>query len=151
MGLVADLIRDFLLKTPPNAGGGLRDIVSAAILGNRVRKLSIEDERLVLDIFTKSVSDYLDFYFENQFVKGAFAFDGVVGNYASPHALGSAYVLMHHAFGEVNGKKGVWGHAVGGMGSITQAMAKNARKLGVEIQTDAPVNKVITNSKKFLI
>lgn len=148
VGLVADLIRDFLLKTPPNAGGGIRDIVSAAILGNRVRKLSIEDERLVLDIFTKSVSDYLDFYFENKFVKGAFAFDGVVGNFSSPHAQGSAYVLMHHAFGEVNGKKGVWGHAVGGMGSITQAMAKNAKKLGVDIEIEAPVTKVITKAKK---
>ena len=55
-----------------------------------------------------------------------FGFDGVVGNYASPYSPGSAYVLLHHVFGEVNGKKGVWGHAIGGMGAITQAMAKAA-------------------------
>ena len=48
----------------------------------------------------------------------------IVGNYASPYTPGSAYVLLHHCFGEVNGKKGVWGHAIGGMGAITQAMAK---------------------------
>ncbi|MGS2719605.1 phytoene desaturase family protein [Paraglaciecola aestuariivivens] len=142
-GMVADLIRDFLLETPPNVGGGIKDIFKAAKFGNRLRKLPIEDERIVLDIFTKSVSDFLDLYFENDYVKGAFAFDGIVGNYADTQTPGSAYVLMHHAFGEVNGEKGVWGHAIGGMGAITQAMAKSAQAQGVEIQTDAAVQKVL--------
>ena len=142
-GMVADLIRDFLLETPPNVGGGIRDIFKAAKFGNRLRKLPIEDERIVLDIFTKSVSDFLDLYFENEYVKGAFAFDGIVGNYADTQTPGSAYVLMHHAFGEVNGEKGVWGHAIGGMGAITQAMAKSAVAKGVEIHTDAAVKKVL--------
>ena len=62
--------------------------------------------------------------FENDLVKALFGFDAIVGNYASPYAAGSAYVMLHHAFGEVNGKKGVWGHAIGGMGAITQAMAR---------------------------
>ncbi len=141
--LVADLIRDFLLETPPNVGGGIADLLKALKLGNRVRKLSLEEERIVVDIFTKSVDDFLNLYFENDYVRGAFAFDGVVGNYASPHTPGSAYVLMHHAFGEVNGKKGVWGHAVGGMGSITQAMAASAREKGVDIETDAGVDQVL--------
>ncbi|MFT4635275.1 MAG: phytoene dehydrogenase-like protein [Arenicella sp.] len=147
-GMVADLIRDFLLETPPNVGGGLKDLFKAAKFGNRLRKLSIEDERIVLDIFTKSVSDFLDLYFENQYVKGAFAFDGIVGNYADTKTPGSAYVLMHHAFGEVNGEKGVWGHAIGGMGSITQAMAKSAIAKGVDIQTDAAVAKVLVEEGK---
>src|SRR5919112_922470 len=59
-------------------------------------------------------------------VKALFGFDAVVGNYASPFTPGTAYVLLHHAFGEVNGQKGVWGHAVGGMGAITAAMARAA-------------------------
>ena len=59
--------------------------------------------------------------------------DSVVGNYASPYAAGSAYVLLHHCFGEVNGKAGQWGHAIGGMGAITQAMADEARARGVQI------------------
>lgn len=142
-GMVADLIRDFLLETPPNVGGGIKDIFKAAKFGNKLRKLPIEDERIVLDIFTKSVSDFLDLYFENEYVKGAFAFDGIVGNYADTKTPGTAYVLMHHAFGEVNGEKGVWGHAIGGMGSITQAMAKSAEARGVEIVTDAAVSKVL--------
>ena len=143
VGMAADLIRDFLLKTPPNVGGGIRELFKAASLGNKLRKLSLEEERVVLDIFTKSVSDFLDLYFENDYVKAAFAFDGIVGNYADTQTPGSAYVLMHHAFGEVNGEKGVWGHAIGGMGAITQAMAKSALDKGVEIETDKAVAEVL--------
>jgi phytoene dehydrogenase-like protein len=145
---VANLIRDMLLETPPNAGSGFLEILKAFKLGNRLRKLSLEDERVAVDIFTKSVSDFLDLYFENEHVKGAFAFDGVVGFYGSPHTPGSAYVLMHHAFGEVNGKKGVWGHAKGGMGSITQAMARAASGEGVEISTDSQVAEVLIDEKQ---
>ena len=67
----------------------------------------------------------------------------MVGNYASPFTPGTAYVLLHHAFGEVNGKKGVWGHAIGGMGAITQAMASAARIHGAEIETERRVREVI--------
>ncbi len=70
-------------------------------------------------------------------------FDGVVGNYASPYTPGSAYVLLHHVFGEVNGVKGAWGHAIGGMGAITQAMAKSAQAAGVEIRTGCGVREVL--------
>jgi phytoene dehydrogenase-like protein len=144
--MVANLIRDFLLQTPPNVGGGIRDLLRAAGLANRLRKLSLEDERIVMDVFTKSVADFLDMYFEDEYVKGAFAFDGVVGNYAETHSPGSAYVLMHHALGEVNGRKGVWGHAIGGMGAITQAMAAAARSMGVVIETDTAVRRVIVEN-----
>ena len=148
--MVANLIRDFLLQTPPNVGGGIRDLLRAAGLANRLRKLSLEDERIVMDVFTKSVADFLDMYFENEYVKGAFAFDGVVGNYAETRAPGSAYVLMHHAFGEINGKKGVWGHAMGGMGAITQAMASAARSMGVTIETDAAVRRIIVENGRAI-
>ncbi len=146
--MVADIIRDFLLQSPPNVGGGLRDVFQSMKMGNRMRKLSLEDQRIVMDIFTKSVDDFLAQYFENDFVKGAFAFDGIVGNYADSQTPGTAYVLMHHAFGEVNGKKGVWGHAIGGMGAITQAMAKSAREKGVEIQTNAAVKQVLIEDRR---
>ena len=72
-------------------------------------------------------------------VKGALAFDSIVGAYASPHTPGTAYVLLHHCFGEVNGKPGVWGHAVGGMGAISQAMADAAQTRGAAIRLEAPV------------
>jgi phytoene dehydrogenase-like protein len=88
----------------------------------------------------------LDHWFETDAVKALFGFDAVVGNYASPYTPGSGYVLLHHVFGEVNGKSGVWGHAVGGMGAITQAMAAEARRLGVTLEVDAPVARIITES-----
>ena len=70
-------------------------------------------------------------------------FDSVVGNLASPYTPGSAYVLLHHVFGEVNGKRGVWGHAIGGMGAITQAMARAASGYGVRIDVRSPVREII--------
>src|SRR6476620_5772627 len=88
----------------------------------------------------------LDDRFESDLVKALYGFDAIVGNYASPYAAGSAYVMLHHAFGEVNGKKGVWGHAIGGMGAITQAMASAARGHGVEIETGAGVHDVIVEA-----
>ena len=95
-------------------------------MGNRIRSLGLDLQRDLLDLFTASAGDFLDGWFESAPIKAAFGFDSIVGNYASPYAPGSAYVLLHHNFGEVNGKKGVWGHAIGGMGAITQAMAKAA-------------------------
>ena len=70
-------------------------------------------------------------------------FDAIVGNLASPYAPGSAYVLLHHMFGEVNGRQGVWGHAIGGMGAITQAMAKAAGLHGVRIDVGSAVREII--------
>ena len=87
-------------------------------------------------------------WFEHPSTRAAFAFDGIVGAYASPYSPGTAYVLLHHAFGEVNGVKGRWGHAIGGMGAITQAMATVAGERGVEISTDAPVKRVIVEEKR---
>ena len=109
----------------------------AGRIANRLRHLGLDLQRELLDLFTKSAGDYLDHWFESAPIKAAYGFDGIVGNYASPYTPGSAYVLLHHCFGEVNGKKGVWGHAIGGMGAITQAMAKAAAAHGVEIRVDA--------------
>ena len=138
----ANMLRDLVLETPPNAGGGWRALLKAAALSLDLMKLSLEVQRTVAELFTKSATAYLDQWFESDIVKAAFAFDGIVGNYASPSMPGTAYVLLHHCFGEVNGKQGVWGHAIGGMGAITQAMARSARAKGVEIRTEAAVKTV---------
>jgi len=139
---VADVLRDLILETPPNLGGGVRDAWRGLLAGNRVRKLSMPERRDVLDLFTKSAGDILDGWFETDCIKALFGFDSIVGNFASPYTPGSGYVLLHHVFGEVNGKRGQWGHAIGGMGSITQAIAAEARARGVDIRIDAPVAKV---------
>lgn len=139
---VADVLRDLLLETPPNVGGGIQDLFRAWKSGRRLNALPMQAKRDVLDLFTLSASEWLDRWFESDPIKACFGFDSVVGNFASPHTPGSAYVLLHHVFGEVNGKKGVWGHAVGGMGAITQAMRREAESRGVEIRVGQGVEKV---------
>jgi phytoene dehydrogenase-like protein len=144
----ADLLRELALRAPPNLtrGFGTRtigELIKVASVGNRLRRLSTENLRALYDLFTKSAADFLDQWFEGELVRAWLGFDAIVGNYASPYTPGTAYVLLHHAFGEVNGKKRAWGHAIGGMGAITQAMARAAAGHGVEIETDAPVRKVL--------
>ena len=148
LDVVADLLRDLVLETPPNVAPGgwlaaLGELAKAGALANRLRHLDIELQRTLLDLFAQSAGHYLDGWFESAPIKAAYGFDSIVGNYASPYTPGSAYVLLHHVFGEVNGKKGAWGHAIGGMGSITQAMAKAAMAAGVEIRTSTAVDEVI--------
>jgi phytoene dehydrogenase-like protein len=144
---VADILRDLSLETPPNVGGGAGDFFAAIKVARRFKKLDMAARRNVLDLFTKSAGDLLDMWFESAPIKAAFGFDAIVGNFASPYAPGTAYVLLHHVFGEVNGKRGVWGHAIGGMGAITQAMAAEAQARGVYIDTDAEVVNVCIDSR----
>src|SRR6202166_2218680 len=148
LDIIADVLRDLVLETPPNvtAGGWLEalpELLRSARMGKRIAKLDMPMRRELLDLFVKSAGDYLDTWFESAPIKAAYGFDGIVGNYASPYTPGSAYVLLHHVFGEVNGKKGAWGHAIGGMGAITQAMAKAAAARGVDIRVGTPVREVI--------
>ena len=142
---VADVLRDLALKTPPNAGEGLATLIAGAQQGRRIAGLGIAAQRDMLDLFAKSARTVLDGWFESEAVKAAFGFDAIVGNFASPDTPGSAYVLLHHVFGEVNGTKGAWGHAIGGMGAITQAMREACEEAGVAIRTEAPVERVLVD------
>jgi phytoene dehydrogenase-like protein len=148
---IADVLRDLVLETPPNVSEGswleaLPELLRGARLGKRIAKLDMTLRRELLDLFVKSAGDYLDSWFESAPIKAAYGFDGIVGNYASPYSAGSAYVLLHHVFGEVNGKKGAWGHAIGGMGAITQAMAKAAAERGVDVRIACAVREVIVEA-----
>jgi len=139
----ADVLRDLVLRTPPNFGGGLLQLLKGARLGRRLLRRDLADTRVLLDLFTKSAADFLGAWFESDVVKGAFAFDAIVGTYAAPSTPGSAYVLLHHCFGEVNGRRGAWGHALGGMGAITRAMAAAAEARGARVRTGARVVRVL--------
>ena len=145
---IADVLRELVLVTPPNAVEGswrtaLPELVRAARVGGRLRQLDMSLKRELLSLFAMSAGDYLERWFESDPIKAVFGFDGIVGNYASPYSGGSAYVLLHHVFGEVNGKKGAWGHALGGMGAITQAMAQSAAARGALIRTNTAVRQVL--------
>jgi phytoene dehydrogenase-like protein len=145
---IAEVLRQLVLQTPPNVIEGswrqaLPELLRAASVGRSVRRLDMSMRRELLRLMATSAGEYLEGWFESDPIKAVYGFDGIVGNYASPYSPGSAYVLLHHVFGEVNGKKGAWGHAIGGMGAITQAMARSAMTRGVQIQTDAPVRKLL--------
>ncbi len=146
IGRVAGVLRDLVLKAPPNVSldslsNAARELGKLAAIG---RRLWQEDSlKSALRLFRQSAGEALDRWFESDPIKAVLGFDAVVGNLASPYTPGSAYVLLHHAFGEVNGKRGVWGHAIGGMGAITQAMAKAATEHGVDITVGAAVREII--------
>jgi len=153
LGVIADMLRDLVLQTPPNVVDtgwrtALPELVRAARIGGRFGKLDMPMRQEMLSLFLTSAGDYLDRWFESAPIKAVYGFDGIVGNYASPYAPGSGYVLLHHAFGEVNGIKGTWGHAIGGMGAITQAMAKSAASRGVDIRINAGVREILIENGK---
>ncbi|HSN21549.1 MAG TPA: NAD(P)/FAD-dependent oxidoreductase [Usitatibacter sp.] len=140
---VADVLRDLLLRTPPNAGGGFSELLPLWKSSAVFRRLPVSAQRDVLDLFTLSAAEWLGRWFESEPIRACFGFDSVVGNFASPYDPGTAYVLLHHVFGELNGRKGSWGHAIGGMGAITQAMGREAQARGVEIRVNAPVERIV--------
>jgi phytoene dehydrogenase-like protein len=151
LGEIADVVRGLMLSTPPNVTEGgwmaaIPELLKAAGQGQPFAALSMPARRDLLALFAQSAGDYLAGWFESDPIKAVYGFDGVVGNYASPFTPGSGYVLLHHVLGEVNGKKGSWGHAIGGMGAITQAMAKACAAHAVEIRLNAPVKEVIVEN-----
>jgi phytoene dehydrogenase-like protein len=147
--MAVDVLRELVLKAPPNLAhgfAGLGELIKAGALGRKLRHLADSDLRTLYSLFTRSAGEHLDSVFENDLVKALYGFDAVVGFYGSPYTPGTGYVLLHHAFGEVNGKRRVWGHAVGGMGAISDAMAKAAASHGAEIETDAPVRELLVEN-----
>src|SRR6476469_8187551 len=145
---VVRLLKKWLLRTPPNVGRKVSAIPKLLSLGRDMAGLSLAETRIVHDFAVRSASDILDRHFDGELAKALFGFDGVVGNFASPQAPGTAYVLLHHLFGEAAGVPGAWGHAIGGMGSITQAMARACREAGVDIILNTPVEEIIVNQGK---
>jgi phytoene dehydrogenase-like protein len=145
---IAAVLRELVLQTPPNVVDGgwrsaLPELLRAARVGSRIARLDMPMRRELLRLLATSAGDFLDGWFESDPIKAVYGFDGIVGNYASPYTPGSAYVLLHHVFGEVNGRKGVWGHAIGGMGAITQAMARSAAAHGADIRVGESVREVL--------
>ena len=143
---VADVLRKIATHTPPNPRRKFSALISMVKNLSPMVGGDLALHQDIIDLFAKSARSFLDSWFESDPVKAVFGFDAVVGNYASPDTPGSAYVLLHHVFGEVNGVKGAWGHAVGGMGAITQAMKAACIEAGVEISVDAPVSSAMVEN-----
>jgi phytoene dehydrogenase-like protein len=141
---VARLLKDLLFVVPPNMN--LRDLPKWAATAGRFRKWSGRDLHETVRLFTMSAADFLDEWFEDERVKGALATQAIIGAWCGPMTPGSAYVLMHHWIGEVDGHAGAWGWVKGGMGGISQAMARAAETAGAEIRTSAEVDRIAINA-----
>ena len=149
LGRLTNVLRALALDTPPNLStgqsltAGLMSLLDAAKVGNRLRSLGLEGQRDLLELFAGSAADVLDQWFESDPIKAVLGFDGIVGTYDSPYAAGTGYVLLHHCWGEVNGKRGIRGHAIGGTGAITQAIARACVARGVDIRTSSTVTEIL--------
>ncbi|MCB0866369.1 MAG: NAD(P)/FAD-dependent oxidoreductase [Solirubrobacterales bacterium] len=138
--MAADFVRPMMIRQPPALGSKApADIASILRDAGRVAGMPQRDVQQLVRIFTMSVGDWLDSLFENDYLKGSIASTGVVGVWAGPYSPGTAYNLLHHALGELDGNVGSWGQVIGGMGAISEAIAASARAHGAEILTDAEV------------
>lgn len=137
------VFRELMLTTPPNLGGNLDDVLNALLALRAARRLDPRERALLVDVMTASADDFLSRYFKDEAVKASFGYLAAIGSLVSPYAGGTAYILLDHVVGEVNGVRGMWGHARGGMGAISAAIARSAEAHGADIEPDAPVAEII--------
>ena len=148
---LAVVAESLLLTTPPNfPPAGVGDFIDYLKLLGRMRGLSKTEMIGLVKIFTQSASEFLDEWFESEQLKVTLATDGVIGANGGPRSPGTAYILLHHCMGGVNGHRGLWGFVRGGMGTVSNAIADSARSRGVVIRTNAPVEKILVQDGRVL-
>ncbi|MGH2968765.1 MAG: phytoene desaturase family protein, partial [Solirubrobacteraceae bacterium] len=140
---MAGFLRPLMLRPPPALGSRRPgDLLSLLREAGRAAGLGRRDVHDFYRVMTMSVGDLLDDWFDDDLLKGAMASTGVVGVWAGPRTPGTAYNLLHHALGEIDGVPGLWGHVKGGMGSISIAIARSAQAAGAVIRTGAAVRSI---------
>lgn len=146
---VVPIISEQMLTAPPLLhDGGIREVFKLFSLSRSFNRLSRQQKTFLLQLFTRSAGELLEDHIDSEVVQAWLGFDAIVGHFASPYHPGTGYVLLHHHLGEVAGKSGAWGHALGGMGSITGAMATEAGNSGVDISVDSQVARIVIESKR---
>ena len=141
---IAPLLKDMLFVIPSNLG--IREVPDWLRLMWKFRRWGRRDLEELVRLFTISAADLLDEFFEDERVKGAFVTQSVIGAWHGPMSPGSAYVLVHHWVGEIDGQMGAWGWVYGGMGGLSKAIAGSAQAAGAEIRTGVPVSKVVVRN-----
>ena len=137
------LIRGFLLRTPPDPGSFKpRDIFEFAYLMRKFYELSESQIYEFIRFFTMSIAEYLENYFENETILAHYSGGSIIGTGLGVYSPGTAYVLLHHAMGDVDGNVGSWGFARGGMGAVSDALAASFKSYGGEIRTDSEVARI---------
>ncbi|MFN2431445.1 MAG: phytoene desaturase family protein [Gemmatimonadota bacterium] len=141
---LARLAEKLLLTPPPNiVRNRPRDLLLLARLGWEALRMGEAERVGQVAIFTQSVADFLDRWFESEELKVTLATDGVIGTNGGPQTPGTAYVLLHHVMGKVDGHRGLWGFVRGGMGGVSQAIASAARVAGAVLRTGAEVERIL--------
>ena len=140
-------IQPLLMRTAPDPTSlRPRDIGELLFLGRKFGELTPAEMALTLRFWTMSISDFLDEYFKTDVIKANLALSGIIGTALGPMSPGTAYVLLHHYMGEVDGSVGAWGYARGGMGAVTKALAESFQASGGTIRTGAGVEQVLVRS-----
>jgi phytoene dehydrogenase-like protein len=148
---VADVLGPLLLRKPPKVGSmAFGDLIESARAAWKVRKLGVRGVGDVTRLFTMSITDLLDDWFESDEIKGMLAVNGIIGTWAGPDEPGTAYVMLHHSIGDVgDGHLGSWGFQQGGMGAVSDSIRRSAESFGCEVRTDARVQRVIVSGGRF--
>jgi phytoene dehydrogenase-like protein len=141
---MAHFVKPIMSMTPPDPTTldpkGWKNL---AFLGRRFQKLSDDDKYNQVQLMTMSAVDFLDQWFETDVLKATMSASGIIGTFLGVRSPGTAYVLLHHYMGEIDGAFRSWGFARGGTGAISNAIADAAREAGVEIRTEAPIEKIL--------
>src|SRR3990172_2974660 len=149
MYFMAKAVKSLLGMVPPDLGslnpGELRRLqrLASQFLGMGERRLFT-----LVKLMTMSSSDFLDEWFECDPLKATMSASGIIGTFLGPRSPGTAYVLLHHYMGEIDGAFRAWGFAKGGTGAISEAIAGAARQAGAEIRTEAPVGQIVVKNGK---
>ena len=142
-------IRDFLLSTAPDPTSFKpRDLLELMHIGGKFWEMGEDRMYETIRFWTMSVAEYLDQYFETDIIKTAKSGSGIIGTALGVHSPGTAYVLLHHYMGEVDGNVGSWGFARGGMGAVSGSIASAFQAYGGELRTEAGVDKIIVQGGK---
>ena len=149
MQAMCRFVKPIIGMLPPDPGKpGFKDLLNILFLGRRFRDLPYKDRYNQVQLMTMSAADFLDQWFETPALKGTMSASGIIGTFLGVRSPGTAYVLLHHYMGEIDGAFRAWGFSRGGTGAISNAIADAGRELGVEIRTEAPVARIVVKDGK---
>ena len=141
---MAHFVKPIMNMTPPDpASLNPKGLMELLTMGRRFQKLSAEDKYNQVQLMTMSAVDFLDQWFETDVLKATMSASGIIGTFLGVRSPGTAYVLLHHYMGEIDGAFRSWGLSRGGTGAISNSIADAAREAGAEIRTEAPIVKII--------
>src|SRR6184192_4716012 len=144
---MAQFVKPIMNMTPPDpASLNPKGLMELLTMGRRFQKLSADDKYNQVQLMTMSAVDFLDQWFETDVLKATMSASGIIGTFLGVRSPGTAYVLLHHYMGEIDGAFRSWGFARGGTGAISNAIADAAREAGAEIRTEAGIAQIIVKA-----